>query len=127
MRDAVDCFVDDLSDFRCSYCRQQTHAEDLALAARGDGVIMTCFSCIDRKRTTNNAWSRSAKGKRSIAKSRKKHRAAQRIVEYEVRRAKRAAARTERQAEANLRSAREFERALAALVASWNEQSDVDE
>lgn len=116
----LDGLVESLHPFRCAYCRAICHAEDLADSACGDGVIMCCTECVDRKRSTNNAYAKTYKGRLCTRRSRRKHRAAQRERENEIRRRRRAVARASR--EAHAQSVAEAE--IARLVAAWNEVSD---
>jgi len=79
--------IDHETALRCSYCRTSVSANELAAAAhRPELAVVTCQGCVERKRASNSVYSRSTKGKHSIARSRRKHRRGQRDRENERKR-----------------------------------------
>ena len=74
----------------CSYCRASVSANQLACHAHNpEFAVVTCFGCIQKKRAANAKYSSSPKGRLSIRKSRRSHRAGQRVLENERRREER--------------------------------------
>ena len=83
----LDGSIDSDTPLRCSFCRTLVSASELASYAHNPALaLLTCACCIERKRECNNRYSKSPRGKSSIARSRRTHRAAQRASENERRR-----------------------------------------
>lgn len=86
----ADGTIDHEAQVVCSYCRAFVNANQLASHAHNpEFAVVTCFSCIEKKRAANAKYSSSPKGRLSIRKSRRSHRAAQRSEENERRREER--------------------------------------
>lgn len=86
--------IDAETELRCGYCRTLVPACDLAASAYDSEVsIVVCFECVSSKRTNNLRYSQSAKGRLSIARSRRTKRSAQRVAESARKRERRRRAR----------------------------------